>query len=117
MRVEWITHKGKKILFIDYSNVKSQAEMISILNESLEIVRATPGKILSLTDGTDAAAGPEFMKQAKEGGKAVAHKAEKSAILGITGLKSILLKGYNLFSGDRMKPFPTKEEALEYLCS
>ena len=116
-KVEWITHKGKKILFSDYSNVKSQEEMHTIMNESLKIVNETPGKVSSLVDMTNASVGPDFMKAAKEEGKKFLHKRDKSALLGITGLKAMLLKGYNLFSGDSAKPFGTKEEALDYLCS
>ena len=117
MKVQWITHKGKKVLFSDYSNVKSQAEMLSILNQYLEEVRASSGKILIFADVSDAATGPDFMKQAKEQGKSLIERTDKSAIIGITGLKGMLLKGYNLFSGDKMKPFSTKEEALDYLVS
>ena len=117
MKVEWITYKGKKILFTNYNNVKSQAEMLSILNETFELVRSTPGQILALTDATNAATGPDFMKAAKEQGKPLTHKIDKSAAIGITGLKGMLLKGYNLFTGDKMKPFATKEEALDYLVS
>lgn len=117
MRVEWISHKGKKILFINYSEIKSQGEMLEVLNESLKIIREASGTILALSDMTNASVGPDFMKEAKEKGKELAGKAEKTAILGITGLKSMLLKGYNLFTGETMKPFSTREEALDYLAS
>ena len=117
MRVKWLTHRGKKILFTDYSNVKSQPEMISILHESIKVVKATPGKVLSLSDVTNAGTGPDFMKEAKVLGKEILFKRDKSAIIGITGLKGMLLNAYNLFSGDTMKPFTEKEEALDYLTS
>jgi len=117
MKVQWITHKGKKILFSDYSNVKSQTEMISILDEYLKQIRSSSGKVLVFSDVSDAATGPDFMKKAKEEGKSLIERTDKSAIMGITGLKGMLLKGYNLFSGDKMKPFSTKEEALDYLVS
>jgi hypothetical protein len=32
-------------------------------------------------------------------------------------LKSLLLKSYNLFVKDKLKPFNTMEEALDYLVS
>ena len=117
MKVQWITHKGKKILFSDYSNVKNQDELFEIMKESLRMQDETTDKILGLVDMTNASVGPEFMKEAKEQGKSQLHKRDKSAVLGITGLKAMLLKGYNLFSGDSAKPFATKEEALDYLCS
>lgn len=117
MKVQWVSHKGKKILFTDYEGTKTQEEMIVILNESIQIAKKTPGTILGLVNIRDSAVGPDYMKEAKEQGKALAHKREKSAIIGVTGLKGMLLKGFNLFTGSTLKSFNTKEEALDYLVS
>lgn len=115
MRVKWIEHKGKKILFTDYSGVKAQDEMLEIMYESMKEVHKSPGTFLNLVDMTGAATGPDYMKEAKQQGKILMKKTEKSAMIGVTGLKGMLLKGYNLFSGDNIQPFVTKEEALDYL--
>lgn len=117
MRVEWIHHNGKKVLFADYSNVKTQEELLEIQKESIRVAREISGTFLSMGDVTNSALGPDFMKEAKLQGKEFKHKMDKSAIIGITGLKGMLLKGFNLFSGDSVKPFATKEEALDYLTS
>lgn len=51
-------------------------------------------------------------------GKSVlAPKTTKAAVIEISGLKKMLLKKYNDFTGDRIIAFDTKEEALEYLTS
>lgn len=59
------------------------------------------------------------MKRTKEINENYGHKISKRAVLGITGIKKILLAGYNKVSGKGVKaiPFDTKEEALEYLVS
>lgn len=51
--------------------------------------------------------------------KEYASKLEKSPVIGVTELKEILLKGYNLFKKeeDATISFATKEEALDYLVS
>lgn len=117
MRVEWISYKGKKILCMDFSGVTSQDEMVEILRAGGEEIKKSPGKVLNFVDMTNASAGPDFMKASKAQGKELLHKAGKTAIIGITGLKSMLLKGYNLFSGDSINPFSTREDALDYLVS
>ncbi|MFY0690097.1 MAG: hypothetical protein JXQ90_23190 [Cyclobacteriaceae bacterium] len=44
------------------------------------------------------------------------HLMIKGAILGVTGIKKILLQGYNSFSGSKvLVPFDTIEEAVEYV--
>ena len=117
MKTEWIEHKGKKILCAYFNGVKNQDEMCNILNEYYDIVNKQPGKVLSIVDFTDSSVGPDFLKEAKILGKKHADKQEKSAMLGITGLKGMLLKGYNLFTELENPAFSTKEEALEYLTS
>lgn len=117
MKVQWITHNGKQILFTDYNGVKSQDEMIEILYESNEAIKNAPGKVLSLIDSTNATVGPDFLQAAKEQGKELMYKIDKTAMVGVTGLKAMLLKGYNMFTGMDMIPFATKEDALEYLVS
>lgn len=117
MKVEWIEHEGVKILFANYKDVKSQDEMFSILEEIRVVLEGTTEKVLWLIDATNAAIGPDYMKASKEQGKKYADKVEKSAMIGVAGLKSMLLKGYNSTSGNSVKPCDSREEALAYLLS
>ncbi len=41
--------------------------------------------------------------------------AKKRAIIGMDGLRGLILKGYNAITGNDLKPFPTLEEAKDYL--
>lgn len=117
MKVQWIEHKGNKVLFANFKDVKKEDEMIVILNLYTKMTLEVEETVLSLIDVTGSATGPDFMKEAKLQAKESGHKICKSSIIGITGLKGMLLKAYNMFSGQEMKPFETKEEALDYLTS
>ena len=59
---------------------------------------------------------PEVMDKLKHYGKTVFNgRSAKRAILGVTGVKKILLKGYNLFTSTSVTPFETEVEAKDYL--
>jgi hypothetical protein len=116
MPVSFIEYKGVRILYVDYSSCKSSEDTIKNLEEAAKEFEKSPTKILSLDNYNNAYASDEFMKRAKELGKSIiASKREKGAIIGLTGVKVLLLKSYNLFVKDKLEPFKTKEEALEYL--
>lgn len=115
MNSTWIDYKGKKILYTVYSK-QSSAQMIESLKEQVEIVKQQNGKVLILDDFRDSFASQEFYDLAKDLGKNIlAQKTRKNAILGVEGVKKLLLQGYNLFAGQKIEPFDTKEQALDYL--
>lgn len=119
MRVEWIEHKGAKVLFADYSEIKDQNELLKLLGEFHKIIEKSQTKVFTLSDVTNASVGPDFMGEVKRLGIVHADKRNKSAILGVTGLKGLLLKGYNAStkSENPTAHFESKEEALDYLIS
>jgi hypothetical protein len=114
MSVEWIKYKNKKILVTTYKGLNPE-QMIDEINKQADIIRQTEGKVLLLDDFTGSYVNDEFMDAVKKLGKSLGPKTEKSAVLGVTGIKKILLKAYNVFIKDPVVPFETKEEALEFL--
>lgn len=118
MAVKLTYHKGRQIFEMDYSTCEDTEEMIAMLNEAKSMIIHLPGKVLRLVDVRNANGTREFMDEAKKAGKAVFNsKTEKAAILGISGIKKVLLMGYNNISTNKLVPFDTKEEALDYLVS
>jgi hypothetical protein len=116
MPVSYLEHRGKRILYVDYSLCKTQEETIQVLEEAAREFEKSPTKLLSLDNYNDAYASEEFMKRAKELGKTtISAKREKGAIIGLKGIKRVLLSSYNVFVKDSLTPFDTKEEALEFL--
>lgn len=75
-----------------------------------------PGKVLALGDVTGTKLNAEYMAKAKEiAGRTLNHKVQKGAFLGVSGLKKVLLNGFNLVSKVKFIPFETRTQALEYL--
>jgi len=117
MPASFIEYKGKKVLLIDYRGLKKKEEMIKTLHESIALYEKSPEKLRTLIDVTDAAGNSEWMNESKKYGKQVGDKTLRSAIIGVTGIKKVLLMGYNSVVKGRLKPFDTKEQALDYLTS
>jgi len=111
----FIYHNNKKVLFVDYSNCQTTNEMIKLLNEVKELYENSSRPFLALNDFTNTFGSSEFMNAAKQHKELFDSKTIKTAVLGITGLKKILLNGYNMFVQKKQAPFDTKEEALAYL--
>lgn len=115
MRVEWIQHKGQRILYADFHGLQGEPGM-----ETLELVAkeaaASPEKVLILYNFEGAAANRAWMSRVKQLGKEVFDaKVERAAAVGVTGIKVILLESYEKFTGRTLKTFKTEAEALEWL--
>jgi hypothetical protein len=99
-----LSTKAKKILHVDYSGAKNNNDLISVLQQEVEIERKLEGKTLCLVDVTNAHAGKSYMAELKKLGKEVRSiKVEKTATLGVTGIKKILFEAYVRFTGEAKK--------------
>jgi len=115
MSVEWIDHKGKKILYIKYAGLTSE-EKLDQIDKAVEILSSTKSNSnLTLTDIRETFIDQEFMDKSKIRGKVSKEFTKKAAILGVDGLRKIMLKTVNAFSGNPREPFNTMEEAKEWL--
>jgi len=117
MAFSYMEYKGKKIFFVDYTVCKSIDEMIKLLDDVRREYERSPNMFLALNDFTGTSGSNEFMNHANKHKELFDRKTIKTAVLGITGIKKLLLNGYNVFVKKKQIPFETKEEALEYLVS
>lgn len=118
MEVTWLEHNKKKVLLVDYTGIKMEKDMINHLHSVVPFFSELEKDktVLMLTDLSGCFATPGFMEAARKIEKEVLSKHQiKQAILGITGAKEILLKGFNLISKNKLTPFHDKTEALDYL--
>jgi hypothetical protein len=116
MPVSWIEHSGKRILYADYRN-QSGKELLQTLDAELAEMRRAGKGVLLLADFRGASANDEFMSKGKAYGKELRDLTHKSAAIGISGMKKILLSAYNTFTGDKLKPLDSEDEAKGYLVS
>ena len=115
MSIEWLDHKGKKILYIKYTGL-SPSEKLDQIDKAVKILSEThKTDNLTLTDMSETFVDEEFLNKSKEQGKISKNYTKKAAIVGIEGIKKLLLKTVNAFSGNPREPFNTIEEAKEWL--
>ena len=114
--VSRLDYKGRHILRADYRGCKTEEAMVSVLDDLIREVETAPRAVLILSDFTDSAVGSSFMSKGKTFGKQYDAKIAKSAMLGVAGMKEILLRAFLAFTGSRTtRTFPTEAEALDWL--
>lgn len=118
MGYSWKTYKGKQIFYVDYSGLKTD-EMIKLLKDSCNEAAKFNEQVLLLCNYENTKGDTKYMSEVKRLGKEViAEKAAKTALIGITGLKEVLVQGYTFFTGEKnLKIFKTEQEATEWLIS
>jgi len=118
MPVSYIEYKGKKILYCDFRDLKDKKSVLDNLELMVKFYQEGDGKILTLADVRGTYTDPEITDKIKYYGNTVfKSNAKKRAIIGMNALRRIVLRGYNLVTGNDLRPFDTEEEAKEYLIS
>ena len=79
------------------------------------IVDSGKNDVLSLSDVTGCFFNNEIMEVLKEQSKISMPLTKKAAVVGITGIKKILLNAVNAVNANARKPFDTIEEAKDWL--
>ncbi len=116
-RMKWIIHKGKDILYEDYRNLTGNqiAQLVPAITKLTED-KDYKG-ILLLLDFTNSFANKEATNAFGESGKISKDRLKKTAVLGITGVKKVLLNFVNRVSKVDAKPFNSEENAKDWLVS
>lgn len=120
MSVTWLDYKGTRILYADYRECASVTDELAVLEEQGRQLRLRPVKSLLLSNFEGVSVGSGYMNEVKKRGAASASRfIARNAVLGVTGLKAILLEGYIAASGmrDRMRAFDNEQAALDWLVS
>ena len=114
-RVQFIHHKGKVILHLDFSDCKADEVLAVIAQAKSVIATQRPGSVLTLTDVTSAGFNStvsEAMKQFVQHNKPYVAAA---AVVGVTGLKQIILNAVMKFSGRHFHAFNSLDQAKDWL--
>ncbi len=122
-RMRWENHKGKKILFNDYSGLKEQNEYVKTIDNLTEAVAVeikkempVPEKsTLFLIDVRDSIIGSNVITAFKTSSQVSQPLSRKMAVVGIRGIRKILLDTINRVSGIGARPFLEIEDAKNWL--
>ena len=115
-RVRWLDYKGKRVLLSDLSNLRGQ-ELVDVAEETERVIFEHGKKdILSLVDVTDAHVFGPSLGVLKKVRQNLYPYALKTAVIGISGAKAVLLQAVDkVTKGRESKVFRTRKEAMEYL--
>ena len=118
MPVSYITYKDRTILYVDLKGIKNKLEVEHDIHLMADFYKKATEDIYLLLDITGAYLGPEIADLFKTYGKTTFKgKSKKRAVLGITKLKAIILRGYSIVTNTEVKPFDSMEDAKDYLAS
>ncbi len=116
-RIQWVTHKGKRIFYTDFSNLKSE-QSIQMLAEVDIVIRKEPiGSVLMLGNYENSPFSMNtltaFNKYTPEHQKYL----KANSMVGIKGLTKVMFDGASKFLKTEFRIFNTKEEALDWLAT
>ena len=116
-KTEFIEHKGKKILFMDFSKSQKK-EILKAIEQTKNMAekQIKPGTGLGLLDVTDSDFDPDIVKALKD---LAAHNKQfmrMTAIIGVEGLKTAIYSVVMEFTGRKnLVLFDDIEKAKDWL--
>lgn len=118
MKSHWISHKGKRILFCDYSNCgvdgrHAKEEMDYVIS----LATAEPANsVMTLTDVRGTRGTPEMFDLMKATATTLTPYVKKRAVVGITGIQQTFLSLMNKVTGNKsFVLFDDLEKAKDWL--
>ncbi len=113
-RIRTYQHRGRTILLHDYSDLAGE-EAMEVLRYAANLVDKRGPDLNILTNVSGAEASKEAVEALQALGKKAAPYVRKSAIVGITGMKLVLLKAARVVLGRPIATFDTVQEAEDWL--
>ncbi len=115
--LQWLSHKGHDYLYINFQYCTTE-ERIAISNEVTPMIRERPPQsIRMVADVRNTEVTIESMRAVKDDWLQNYGHLKKGAIVGVTGVNSMLYKLWVYLSGSKVKAYRTLEEGREYVCS
>ena len=116
-RVQFIQHKGKKLLHLNFADCKAD-EVLTVIDQAKAVIKTQAHQsVFTLTDVTETAFNSAVSEAMKE---FVIHNkpyVAASAVVGVTGLKKIIYNAVMRFSGRKLTAFDTLNEAKDWLAA
>jgi hypothetical protein len=118
MRSKWITYKGCKIFYQDFSGhdlldsdaVKKELEEVQAI-----VLNEPPNSMLVISDFNNTQIGKDLMDLMVPSSRITQSHIKKTAVVGVTGTKRFLANTLISFTGQKLSLFDTVEQAKEWL--
>ena len=116
-RRKLIQHKGKTLIFHDYTNLYGD-EYVAVIERNAKKADETElSERLVLLDVTDSLVNKRVIATFKRVSKGASTKVSKIAVVGVTTIQRAFVQAIAKFSGTNMKAFETHEQAKDWLTS
>ena len=117
MRSNWVEHKGKKIFYQDFSkHFYNSAAVKTELSEVQKVVMSQPlNSVRVLSDFRDTNVGSDLLSAMNSASAATKAYVNKTAVLGVTGMKRKLADLLTALTGQPLKYFDNIEAAKDWL--
>jgi hypothetical protein len=117
-KTQQISHKGKVIFQMDFSNLKNVNEINGVISESIKHIRTKPlSSLYCLTNIKEMHFSNEIKDLFQNFVKGNKPYIKASAVVGLSGLQQIVYNGLMRITGRDIKSFSTIDEAKEWLAS
>jgi len=115
-RIQFIEQDGRHIILLDVSNMPPGDEFKQFIEDAKHLIHMQQkNSMLTLFDATHSYFDKETIDILKDFAASNRPYVRASAVVGITGLKKMMLDIVSKFSGRTFKQCSTREEAVEWL--
>lgn len=115
-RLQFVMHKGKKILVEDFSNLNPGKEFNETIKKARGMIASeAKGSVLAVFDATGCSFNSDMLNQMKEFTSANTPYIKKATVVGMSGLLQAALFTVSKFAGRDFISFKTRTEAMDYL--
>jgi hypothetical protein len=117
MKSKWITHKGKRIFFVNLSGFGRHPNALreELMEAEAMAYQQPEGSLLVLTDVRDTVLSSEVIDLAKQSSARAKRHVRKEAVVGMTGIRQVLLDAVSRFSGQQITTFEDVDAAKDWL--
>jgi len=103
MRTSFTTHKGVRICVLDFSNIASESEALGAIDEARTIIgKEQRASVYTLTDVTGSRVTSGLRNALHELTKANKPYVVAGAVVGVTAIQSVILRGIVQVTGRRL---------------
>jgi hypothetical protein len=116
--IKWMDIAGKKLLFINFRGLKGDDLIVAAASTEKFFLETPPDKnefLHVLVDITGAIVDTKVMDKFKAMTKNIKGYKHKTAILGMTPAKRVLLNAINFLMGQESKTFEDENSAVDWL--
>ena len=115
-RVRFITHKGKKVLLVDYTDLADESELLKMIEQREFLVDSQPKKsVLMVINVSGAKFSKEVLTRAKEANVYDLPYVRRAALVGVEDRQKPAVDAVAMFAKRHWETFGTLAEALDWI--